>query len=267
MRRRIQRLAIAVIVAVAVSLAAASQAGAVGETIGGCVQEKTIHALEKHDSAGEAGTGSDAREGLTGILDELAHDEEFADDLEDCLESPSPIFPALDEIIWGGAAFLILLAFMKWKGFPAVKRAMDARSERIRADLNAADEAKTSAKRTQSEYEAQLAQAKSASAKIVDDARAQAVRLGNELKARAEAEIAEQRSKAAADIESSRQQAIDDLRGEIAAIAVAAAERVVGASLNEEMHRSLIDSCIDELAVSGGNRSAKSAKSERGGEG
>ncbi|MYB86308.1 MAG: F0F1 ATP synthase subunit B, partial [Acidimicrobiaceae bacterium] len=139
------------------------------------------------------------------------------------------------------------------KGFPAVKRAMDARSEKIRADLDAADSAKADAMRTKSEYEAQLADAKTAAAAIIDEARGQADQLRQDLQARAEADIAEQRTRAAADIESSRRQAIDDLRTEVAAIAVGAAERVVGASLDADVHRSLIDGYIDDVAGSGSN--------------
>ena len=225
-------------IASAALVAAAAPAWASGETIGGCVLEQVHHA-----------------EGEYGSLDALDKKalEKFEDDLGGCVEASSPIIPEWDEIIWGGAAFAILFAFMWWKGFPAVKRAMDARSEKIRADLDAADTAKADALRTKSEYEAQLADAKTAAAAIIDEARAQADQLRQDLQARAEADIAEQRARAASDIESSRRQAIDDLRTEVAAIAVGAAERVVGASLDADVHRSLIDGYIDEVAGAGTN--------------
>ena len=241
MARTTLRLFAAFSVAGAVLLAAAAPAGAAGETIGGCVLEQVHHAEEEYGSLAALEAGP--KEAF----------EEFEADLEGCVEAPSPILPELDEIIWGGLAFVILFAFMWWKGFPAVKRAMDARSEKIRADLDAADTAKTDALRTKSEYEAQLADAKAAAAGIIDDARAQADQLRQDLQARAEADIAEQRARAAADVESSRRQAIDDLRTEVAAIAVGAAERVVGASLDAEVHRSLIDDYIDQVAGAGTN--------------
>ena len=237
MRRTILRLVAALGMIGASALAAAAPAWASGETIGGCVLEQVLHAEEAYGSLHALEEGPEA---------DL---ERFEDDLEGCLEAQSPIIPELDEIIWGGAAFLILLGFMSWKGFPAVKRAMDARSEKIRADLDAADQAKADAQRTRSEYEAQLAEAKAAAAAVIDEARVQADRLGKDLQARAEADIAEQRARAAADIESSRRQAIDDLRSDVAAIAVGAAERVVGASLDADVHRTLIDGYIDQVAA------------------
>ena len=241
MRRATRRVPAVLCLLAVAALVAAAPAWAAGETIGGCVLTEVADAKKEHGSL-------EAVKALP--AEDLAALET---DLEGCLESPNPIFPALEEIIWGGLAFVILFAFMWWKGFPAVKRAMDARSEKIRADLDAADTAKTDAMRTKSEYEAQLAEAKSAAAAIIDEARGQADQLRQDLQARAEADIAEQRARAAADIESSRRQAIDDLRTEVAAIAVGAAERVVGASLDADVHRSLIDGYIDEVAGAGSN--------------
>ncbi len=241
MARTTLRLLAALGVAGAALVAAAAPAGAAGETIGGCVLEQVHHAEAEYGSLQALEEGP--KEAF----------EKFEDDLEGCVEAPSPILPELDEIIWGGLAFVILFVFMWWKGLPAVKRAMDARSEKIRSDLDAADTAKADAMRTKSEYEAQLADAKTAAAAIIDEARAQADQLRQDLQARAETDIAEQRARAAADIESSRRQAIDDLRTEVAAIAVGAAERVVGASLDADVHRSLIDGYIDDVAGAGSN--------------
>ena len=231
----------------ALAVAGAAPASAAGETIGGCVLETVTEAKNEHGSL-------DAVKALP--ADDLEHLET---ELEGCLESPNPIFPALEEIIWGGLAFLILFAFMWRWGFPAVKRAMDARSEKIQSDLDAADGAKADALRTKSEYEAELADAKTAAAAIIDEARAQADQLKQDLQARAETEIAEQRGRAAADIESSRRQALDDLRTDVAAIAVSAAERVVGASLDADVHRALIDGYIDEVAGASSNSNGNGA--------
>ena len=236
--RATRLVVIAVVLAVAASLASAATAWAAGETIGGCALEKAYEASVEYGS-------------IKAVKESPHAAEEVEADLESCLEAPSPIFPEVDEIIWGGAAFLILFAFMWRYGMPGIKRAMDARSEKIRADLDAADAAKTQAQRTKAEYEAQLADAKATAAAIIDDARVSADRLGQELQARAEAEIAEQRARAATDIEASRRQAIEDLRSDVATIAVGAAERVVSASLDAEVHRAIIDSYIDEVAGAG----------------
>lgn len=183
--------------------------------------------------------------------DLAAFEKDLEKDLERCRQSPNPIFPAVDEIVWGGAAFLILLTFMLWKGYPAVRRAMDMRSEKIRVDLDAADTAKAEAMRMRSEYEAKLVDAKVDAESVIDEARVQAEELKKILQDRVQEELAEQKIRAAEDIQNAKRQAVNDLRSDVLAIAVGAAEKIVGVSLNAEAHRALVDRYIDDMALNG----------------
>ncbi len=227
-------------------LLSAVPAAAAGETIGSCIFEE-VHHVSKESGTVDATPKGDSVPGKEGgVRVDLTKD-----DLEKCLEAPSPIIPEPDEIIWGGAAFLILFGFMWWKGFPAVQRAMQARSEKIAADLDAAEEAKTKATTVLANHEEQLAGAKAEASQIIEDARAQADLVAAEIQARANEEVAQMRARAAEDIESARTQAISDLRGVVADIAVGAAERVIKSNLDVDTQRALVDVYIDEVA--GGN--------------
>ena len=240
---RIISTAVAVTSATILVLAAPAWAG--GKTVGACAV-KVVEDIEDkygYSSLSDLNTGMDNLE-----ADAKKAFKELESDLERCLEAPNPIIPELDEIIWGGAAFIILLTFMWWKGYPAVRRNIDARAEKISTDLAAAEAAEAQAHQIREHHEVKLTEAKTTASTIIDDARIKADKLGQEMKAKAESEIAEQRVRAEADIEASRRQAIDDLRTEVISIAVTAAERVVSASLDETVHRDLIDSYIDEVA-------------------
>ena len=116
------------------------------------------------------------------------------------------------------------------------------------SDLDAAEQAKTDAVQVKADHEAALAGARAEANQIIEDARQQAEQLKSELQARANEEIAEMRSRAAADIESARSQAIDDLRGEVASIAVGAAERVIQGNLDASAQQALVDAYIEEVA-------------------
>ena len=231
MRHRRARFLVAPLITALGLIVLASPAGASGESVGGCMAE--IIELADHD----------------GHLDEdLLHDESFQKELEKCFDAPKMIFPELNEIIWGGAAFLILLVVMVKKGFPAVKGAMDARAERIQTDLDAAETAKSDAQAIQADYEARLADAKGEAARLFEEARTTADQLKVDLTSRAEADAVEMRARATADSEASRQQAIADLRAEVAGIALGAAELVVQSSLDEDAQRRLIDQYIEEVS-------------------
>jgi F-type H+-transporting ATPase subunit b len=166
---------------------------------------------------------------------------------DDCQEAPSPILPETNELIWGGISFLLLLALM-WKfAFPALKEGMNNRTERIRADLDAAESAKTDAVSTLDSYKAQLADAKSEAARIIEEARQSADALKRDQEARLQTELAEARTRAAADIEAAKAQATADLRGELAQLAVGAASAVVNKNLDAATQTQLIEDYIDQV--------------------
>ncbi|MEZ5183888.1 MAG: F0F1 ATP synthase subunit B [Acidimicrobiales bacterium] len=140
-------------------------------------------------------------------------------------ESPNPLVPELNEVLWGLVGFAIVFGFAK-VGYPAMKKGMDARTERIQGDLDAAEAQRTEAAGILDEYKAQLADARQESARIIEEARQAADSVRSDLQARAESDIAELRARANADIESAKAQAIADLRGEVTALAIGAAEQV-----------------------------------------
>ena len=129
---------------------------------------------------------------------------------------------------------------------------MDARAEKIRSDLDAAEQARVDAQSVQSDYEARLADAKTEASRLIDEARVAADQLKGDLANRAETDIAELRERAAAGLESERAQAIADLRAEVAGIALSAAARVVHSSLDSEVQGRLIDAYIDEVSGTDG---------------
>ena len=124
---------------------------------------------------------------------------------------------------------------------------MDARTERIRSDLDAAESQRTEADTLLAEYRAQLADAKNESSRIIEEARQSADALKRDQETRLQAELGELRAKAAADIDAAKAQAISDLRGEVAQLAIGAAEVVVKANLDQATQIQLIEDYINQV--------------------
>ena len=186
---------------------------------------------------------------LSEDTEECIHLAEEADDPEACQEAPSPIMPAADEFIWGSISFLVLL-FLLWKfAYPSIKQGMEARTERIRADLAGAETAKTEAEQVLEQYRAQLADAKAEAGRIIEEARAAADAVKRDHETRLQTELAEVRARAVADIESAKVQAMADLRGEVAQLAIGAAETVVGRNLDEATQVQLVEDYINQVAA------------------
>jgi F-type H+-transporting ATPase subunit b len=167
-----------------------------------------------------------------------------------CQESPSPILPAANELLYGSLSFVILLLLIGKFAYPAIKQGMETRTERIRSDLDAAETTKTEAETVLAEYKAQLAESKSEAGRIIEEARQAADALKRDQEARVQTEIAEMRARAAADLESAKQQAIADASHEIAALAIGAAEVVIKRNLDPATQSQLVEEYIAALSGS-----------------
>lgn len=162
----------------------------------------------------------------------------------------NPILPPVNEIIWGALSFVVLFYLLAKFGFPAVKKGMDARSERIQADLDGAEQAKADAERVLAEYRAQLADAKTESARIIDEARQAADQMRQDLRRQAEAEVAEVKARAQDDIAAQANRAMADLQARVTLLAIELAEKVVGQSLDRDTNTALVERFIREMGSS-----------------
>ncbi len=194
---------------------------------------------------------AEAEPELDHAVEECIHELEEANSIDvECQEAPSPILPETNEIIWGAFGFFIVFGALYWKGAPAIKKTMNDRSEKIRGDLASAESAKAEADQVLVGYNAQLADAKNESARIIEEARQEADRVRTERIAAIEPELTEMRQRAEADAATTRDQAMADLRVEVTSLALGAAEKVIERNLDDATNRALIDSYIDQVGAS-----------------
>ena len=163
------------------------------------------------------------------------------------VQSKNPILPALPEIVWGTVSFVVLFAVM-WKlAFPAVRKTMEARTEKIRDSLSSAEQAKTDAQGVLEEYQRQLADAKNEANRIIEEARQTAESLRRDLMARAEADAAEVRTRATADIDAAKDRALEELKSQLTDLTIGLAEKVVKGSIDRASNARLIDDYISSI--------------------
>lgn len=266
MHRFTRLLSAALLGAALAVVGSASPAGAVGETIGACVLEEfeiteiAVTLAEGEELSGELEEVVDAHpeyfEEAEGIVeandgDVEAIEEEAEDRYEDCLDAPNPLLPETNEIIWGSIGFIVVFLGLWRFGFPAIKKAMEERTAKIQADVDAAEQAKADAEAVKAEYEAKVADAKTESARIIEEARQAADQLRTDQQARLTDELAQARAAAQADIDAAKGRAMDELRAEVSTIAIGAAETVVGANLDRDAQIRLIEDYINRVQANG----------------
>ena len=97
--------------------------------------------------------------------------------------------------------------------------------------------------RQNAEEEAQqvLAEAQANASKVMREANERAETQGREIVAVAEADAAKKREEALAEVDSERERILGELRGQVGALAIAAAQKLISASLDEQRQRALIN--------------------------
>jgi F-type H+-transporting ATPase subunit b len=171
----------------------------------------------------------------------------FQNDLDNCRKASSLLVPQGSEILWGALAFAIVAFLLMKFGFPALKKTLKAREDRIRDDLEHASTAKEEAEAELSQYRSQLANARSEATQIVEDARVTAEQVRRDLIAKAEGDAAEIRSRAQDDIRLAQERALADLRAQVSDLSIELAEKVVERNLDRDTQLALIENYINSV--------------------
>ena len=169
--------------------------------------------------------------------------------VDDCQEAPNPLLPETNEILWGAFGFIVVFFFIAKFGLPQMRQAMNARTEKIRGDIQAAEDQRSEADSVLAEYRSQLNDAKSEAGRIIEEARQAADQIKRDQEARLQAELAELRTRAIADIDDAKSRAMNDLRGEVAQLAIGAAETVVQRNLDTATQTQLVEDYINQVAA------------------
>ncbi len=137
------------------------------------------------------------------------------------------------------AFFIIMLLLRMWAWDPIVEFLQRRREKLAKAleDARVAAEARANA---EAEAERILSEARAKAEEIINEARQRAEEVARQLREQAEAEVARLREQAQAEMEAERNRILAELRQQIAALAVAAAEKIIGEALDEARQKALL---------------------------
>lgn len=138
------------------------------------------------------------------------------------------------------AFVIVFLTLQAWVYRPMLDM-METRKKKIAQgieDSRVAGQARASAEKEASKI---LAEAHAQAAHIVNDATERAEKAALQIKADSEKIVEKERQAALAEIALEREQILGEIRGEVAALALAAAQRLLGEALDEKRQHALID--------------------------
>ena len=149
-------------------------------------------------------------------------------------------------VIWHAANFLLLLLILQRFLYRPVLRMLDERSNRIRESLARAESVQAETARLEEQSRSILDEARRDGQQVLAQANRTAEQIMAEARRQAQAEGERLVERARADLARERDQAFQELRQQIADLAVSAAGRVVRRSLDDPAHRELVREFLAE---------------------
>lgn len=143
--------------------------------------------------------------------------------------------------------FLILIWFTMKFIWPPLMKAIDERARRIADGLNAADRARKELADADARAAEEIKQARVDAAAIIEKANSQASQIVDKARVDALAEAARQKTTAQADIDNMAHRARAELRGQVAGLAVAGAEKILQREIDADTHKALIEQLVAEI--------------------
>jgi len=150
-------------------------------------------------------------------------------------------------IIWTIITFLILLVILRKVAWNPILAMIDERESTIRESLEEAEQARSDAKKTMSEYEEQLAEARKEAHRIIGEGKSAAEKIKDDIVTEARQQKQSMIEAARTQIDAERKKAIQELRDSVATIAVSAASRIIGRQLDAQTHQDIIERSLQDL--------------------
>ncbi len=144
-------------------------------------------------------------------------------------------------------AFLVFVLFCMKYVWPPIINAIETRQQKIADGLAASDRAEQDLRLAQEKAKQKLIEAKAQASSILEQARKREHQIIDEAAQKAQAEREKILAQAQAEVEAERIRAKEELRKQVAALAVAGAERILQRSIDEAAHSDILEKLVAEL--------------------
>jgi F-type H+-transporting ATPase subunit b len=153
-------------------------------------------------------------------------------------------------MIWTLVCFAITFFVLRRYAFGPIQKAIDERRERIRQSIEEADRAREEARNLLDEHRKLIGKAKSDAEEILTEARRIADSQRERVREETETDRQRRLEETKRQIDAETQRALEQIRAEVAELALVATSKVTGKVLDRDDHRKLIEDAIGDLDFS-----------------
>lgn len=144
-------------------------------------------------------------------------------------------------------AFAIFVWFCMTYVWPPLMAAIEERQKKIADGLSAAERAEKDLDLAKANASERMKEAKRTAAEVVEQANKRKLQIIEEAREEADVERKKILAQAEAEIEALRVRARDDLRKQVANLAVAGAEKILERSIDKDAHKDILDNITAKL--------------------
>lgn len=144
-------------------------------------------------------------------------------------------------------AMIVFVWFCMKFIWPPILKALEERQQQIEEGLAAADKSQEKLVAAEAEADEIVAEARKQATGILDQAHARANEIVADGKAAGEKERERQLVAAKAEIEQEANRAREELRGQVSAIAIASAEKILKREIDDKAHQDILGKLAQEL--------------------
>lgn len=160
-------------------------------------------------------------------------------------ETINPVLPVGFEIFWSAVFFFALLGLMRYVLLPPIVEGREERKALVAAGQDSVSDSESELAQIRAAHEERLATARAEGSRIVEAARAEADGQRAEAVAAVEEQIGKLRAQTQADVDAARATALSGARGPVSELAVGAASKVLGRSVDLASNQSVIDGYLN----------------------
>lgn len=144
-------------------------------------------------------------------------------------------------------AFIVFVWFCMKFVWPPLNGAIEARQKKIEDGLAASEKAEKDLELARNKAADQLKDAKSQAAEIIEQAKKRATQIVDEETARGHEEREKIIAQGQSEIDAERNRAKEELRKQVASLAVIGAEKILEREINEAAHSDIVEKLVAEL--------------------
>ncbi len=150
-------------------------------------------------------------------------------------------------VLWTIISFIILVAILGKYAWKPIIKALGEREDKIRSALEQADRARAEAADLMKKNEEDIARAEQQYQKMLRESKEMAEKMKEEIVGKARQQAQQELQRATEEIQRSVDSARQQLRTEVADLAIKAAEKILDESLDAPKQKKMVNSFLDQL--------------------